>query len=58
MSEKKIIWVWKGSREFIPGVPPRDLDDEELDQRGIRNIVEKSGLFKKQTVKEETANGS
>lgn len=40
-------WKWLGENEFIPGVPARDLTDEEIDKRGIRELVEQSKLFKK-----------
>ncbi len=44
---KKIIWKWLGKAEFVPGCPARDLADEEVDRRGIREPVEESKLYKK-----------
>jgi len=43
-----IVWKWLGKAgEFIPGVPPRDLTDEEVQRKGLENIVKASKLFKK-----------
>ena len=42
-----ITWKWHGVKEFIPGVPARDLTDEEVDVRGVRELVEASPLFEK-----------
>ncbi len=50
----KIGWKWLGKREFIPGCPARDLSDEELDERGIRHLVEVSPLYKKLLPKKQT----
>ena len=45
---KKIGWKWLGKKnEFVPGCPARDLTDGEVDSRGIRELVEKSKLYKK-----------
>jgi hypothetical protein len=38
-------WKWLGKNEFVPGVPARDLTDEEVDRRGIRDLVELSPLY-------------
>lgn len=45
----KSYWKWLGKAEFVPGVPARDLTDEEVDRRRIRELVELSPLFKKIT---------
>lgn len=50
----KISWKWLGKREFIPGCPARDLSDEELDERGIRHLVEVSPKYKKVLPKKQT----
>lgn len=49
----KYFWKWLGDKaEFIPGVPARDLTKEEIEIRGIGDVVERSPLFIKQSVKE------
>ena len=44
---KKVAWKWLGKNEFIPGVPARDLLVGEAERRGIKEIVERSSLYKR-----------
>ena len=39
------MWVYIGDGAFIPGVPARDLTDEEMP--GYGEDVERSGLYRK-----------
>lgn len=58
MKKKRITWKWIGKDEFIPGVPARDMDDEEVDRRGIRKLVELSPKFKKSAQSVKTGDDS
>ena len=40
------MFIWLGDKEFIPGVPPRDMTVEEVERKGLREIVELSPLYK------------
>lgn len=39
------MWKFLGHNEFVPGVPARDLTDEEVERRGIAHLVEASPLY-------------
>lgn len=54
---KMVIWQWKGSPgEFIPGVPARDMTDDEVERRGIKDLVEGSAKFEKTRVQQDDKN--
>ena len=53
----KSIWKWLGKSQFIPGVPARDLTQEEVEERGIQKVVEMSPLYKKVSVEESKEKG-
>lgn len=58
---RKIEWKWVGDKEFVPGVPARDLVVGEAESRGILEIVEASPLYErveKKTAKKEIEDGS
>ena len=39
------MWIWLGENEFIPGVPPRDMTDAEVEKRGVKELVKLSPLY-------------
>lgn len=50
--KEEFYWKWLGKLEFVPGAPARDLSSQEVEKRGIQNLVEKSPLYKKVSVEE------
>jgi len=58
---KKVIWKWLGKDEFVPGVPARDLSEEEVESRGVKALVEQSVLYKRteiEAAKKEKKDGA
>ena len=61
---KKSYWKWLGNREFVPGCPARDLSLEEVEEKGIQELVETSNLYEliqtqpKKVQKEGVSNGA
>ena len=47
---------WVGKNEFIPGVPPRDITEDEARERGVLDLVLKSKLFEEE--KEDKSDGA
>ena len=47
MKKSKIVYKWLGDREFVPGVPARNLVQEDLERPGVEELAEASKLYKK-----------
>ena len=39
--------IYKGNGAFVPGIPARDLSDEEVKQYGGEKALIKTGLYEK-----------
>ena len=50
---KEIEYKFKGSGEFVPGVPMRDLVKGEAESRGILELVKASPLYEKVSPKKK-----
>jgi hypothetical protein len=44
-----MAWKYVGDGAFIPGVPAKDLSDQEVKELGIQEAVEASDLYKKES---------
>ena len=47
MRKSKIVYKWLGDKEFVPGVPARDLKQEDLEKPNVKELAEASKLYRK-----------
>ena len=47
---KQYIWRWLGGGGFIPGLPARDMTEQEVEERGVLGIVQQSPLYVKESL--------
>lgn len=49
--ERKIALLYVGKNEFFPGMPARDLYEDELEKRGGKQVLLGTGLYKEPETK-------
>lgn len=46
MTKRARVWRWRGDgTRFLPGVPPRDIDEGEASELGVVDAIVASDLY-------------
>lgn len=52
-----MAWKYVGEGAFLPGVPARDISDEEARERGIEATLKASSIYRRVSEKRDAREG-
>jgi hypothetical protein len=45
MKKSPVIYEWIGQNEFVPGLPARNIPEQEAKSLGMLDLIEQSGKY-------------
>ena len=51
------MWKYVGEGAYLPGIPARDITDEEAQQRGIEEMLKASNIYRRVPERREAREG-